>query len=654
MPPSSVRPPRWWSHLDPRTRHGQIYLLLLALRSYSAFLGHGYIHPDEWMQSGEPYFGFTLPGIDAQIPWEWRPDQALRSLSTLRTQYLAVDALLNIVRRLGPLSGRSLFLIQRAQMLLWTVLLDINVALVLPPQTARYVHYLFGVSTAATTFLVRPFSNSHEAHLLAFCLLHVLSFYRDRTWYRRSSVAGWHWGVLLAILAVDGIFTRFTFAFFAAPLAVFFLHRLAGIAAEGYRRPALVLLGLTVVAAIVDVGLRVDSETGFYTRSAKANGMEVADVWGTGWVVPPLNALRYNVKTDNVAQHGLHPRWLHVVVNLPMMVGVANCVVVVMCGWQFVRSRWSVSTGSSSSQSGVTAITTRKRKEGEGTQQTTDDTPSDTAASSSQPASSSTSSLPVSAEDQAPYIDLEPPTLLLCLCTITLPLLILSLSPHQEPRFLLALAFPSTIIMAFTLQSPLLTPHPRLTHTLLTLHITQHLLQHLLLCYLHQAALLPTLFHIDTSLSRLPFTNNPLFHRYQHHLLYRTFPPPFHMLPNKGRGMFPRVEHFTSSSTPGYVVRTASVACDDTWIYAPGWVVEQLKVEAGRQGRVELVKVRGFGGHVDMDYLQESWEVVGRVGVWEAFAVQKLEVRCLTGGGQISSSQGQQQQPGQPPSHQDL
>lgn len=38
-------------------------------------------------------------------------------------------------------------------------------------------------------------------------------------------------------------------------------------------------------------------------------------------VVTPYNNLLYNLSPENLAEHGLHPRWLHAVVNLPMVVG---------------------------------------------------------------------------------------------------------------------------------------------------------------------------------------------------------------------------------------------------------------------------------------------------------------------------------------------
>ncbi len=48
-------------------------------------------------------------------------------------------------------------------------------------------------------------------------------------------------------------------------------------------------------------------------------------------------------------------------------------------------------------------------------------------------------------------------------------------------------------------------------------------------------------------------------------------------------------------------------------------------------GNVELNRVESFTWHVDMDHLGESRALVGKVGWKEAFAIQKLEVRCRNG-----------------------
>lgn len=640
MSATAASPQRWWSMFDPRTRHGQIYLALLTLRCFSAFFGYGYIHPDEWMQSGEPYFGFKDIGMDVQLPWEWLPNNALRSFSALSSQYRTLDLLLPLAKRLGPLSGRTLFLIQRAAMLLETVLIDAVVAVVLPPQTARLVHSLFGISTAATTFLVRPFSNSHEATLLALCLLQTLALYQDRTWYRHSTFGGWHWGTLFATLAVDGFFTRFTFAIFALPITAGFVYRFKQVAAEGYTRPALLSLAIGFMTGIGLLASSVNSETSFYTKFANATGTELASLWGTKWVIPPINALLYNMKTDNVAQHGLHPRWLHVVVNMPMMIGIANCIVIAIHGWHVVCDMMAASSlpreedvfeqeqvdqaiGAADATIGSAMASTPAQ-----VVEPVDRTEKSEASATASISTYSPESAPRKSEAALPHIDTSRITTSLCLCTILFSLLLLSLSPHQEPRFLLPLALPSTILMALALQSPYFTTRPRLSRILLTLHVLQHILQLLLFSFLHQAALLPALFHIDDSVSRLPRTGTALFDRCEHHLLYRTFSVPFHLVPRKGKGLYPRVEHYDGATSPAGMLYPAAWACDETWLYAPTWVVPHLQEEAKRGGRLTLVKERMWTGHVDMDHLAESWQQVGKVGLREAFAIQKLHVRC--------------------------
>lgn len=635
---------------DPRTQCGQIYLSFLALRCYSAFFGYGYIHPDEWMQSGQAYHGLSTIAIDARVPWEWRPDKALRSLSSLYTQLLAQPFLFMLYSRFhARLTGRTIFLIPRASVLLWTLFVDFSVVSLFPPTTARYILCLFAASTAATTFLVRPFSNSHEANILALLLIHVLSLYRNRSWYKRNRAWGWYESTLAAFYAVDGFFCRFTFAIFALPPLAFLAHFYTRIAAEGYKKVAFRSICAGLVGGLCVLWSRVGAETELYTRTGEKNGIKVATLCGTKWVVPPINALLYNMKTENVAQHGLHPRWLHAVVNLPMIVGVANCVVIATHGWHFVNEMYRRSRAAPASSAMEAAhlaagheIEEEERKAVEQAVQTsvtekasTSGSPEEATASSTigttASALASASSLDTSQRPQGgtndDNIDIEPVAVGLSLSIILFSLLILSLSPHQEPRFLLALAFPSTIIMAYGLQSRYFTLRPTLTRTLLTLHVVQHLLQLVLFSFLHQGALLPTLFSIDNSLSlRHLFT--------QTHLIYRTFSIPFHLLPNTGANTY--VEHWDGSVSPWFIIGEAGRTCDfDTWVYAPSWIVPELREEAETEGGVvELSKVESFTWHVDMDHLGESWALVGKLGLREAFAIQKLKVRCRSASNQ--------------------
>lgn len=60
-------------------------------------------------------------------------------------------------------------------------------------------------------------------------------------------------------------------------------------------------------------------------------------------ILTPLNLLRYNLSRANLASHGIHPRYLHVVANWPMLFGVglwASTDAVMRCsGDQWTRRR---------------------------------------------------------------------------------------------------------------------------------------------------------------------------------------------------------------------------------------------------------------------------------------------------------------------------
>ena len=72
------------------------------------------------------------------------------------------------------------------------------------------------------------------------------------------------------------------------------------------RRP-LTLVPL-VLAAAGTAALAIAVDTAFY---------------GGAPVITPLNNILYNADTANLAQHGLHPRYTHLLVNLPQLLGPA-------------------------------------------------------------------------------------------------------------------------------------------------------------------------------------------------------------------------------------------------------------------------------------------------------------------------------------------
>jgi hypothetical protein len=57
-------------------------------------------------------------------------------------------------------------------------------------------------------------------------------------------------------------------------------------------------------------------------------------------VLTPLNLLRYNLSSDNLASHGLHPRYLHIVANWPMLFGAGLAIVAAVAGSKSPHERF--------------------------------------------------------------------------------------------------------------------------------------------------------------------------------------------------------------------------------------------------------------------------------------------------------------------------
>jgi phosphatidylinositol glycan class Z len=201
---------------------------------------------------------------------------------------------------------------------------DACIARLVPRQTRYAALLAYASSTGVLALAIRPFSNGAESALLAGSLLALCTYARAPS---ARGAAGL--GALLAL----GAFARFTFALFALPLGLFLLasasarHVLAAGAAGG-------------AAALAHVCV----DTAYYARGHV--------------VVAPLNALLYNVRGENLAQHGLHPRWLHAVLNAPLVLGVGVYVAALLGA---LRLRGGAAPGNLPSRGALPAVRMRER-----------------------------------------------------------------------------------------------------------------------------------------------------------------------------------------------------------------------------------------------------------------------------------------------------
>lgn len=116
----------------------------------------------------------------------------------------------------------------------------------------------------------------------------------------------------LALLVILGAMTRITFLVFALPVTLQAVAQSIAICGDDKRAFLLAwiksVLMPVCLATLLLAGIVVSDTLYFRGNMSKI-------------VLTPYNNLLYNLSPANLAEHGLHPRWLHVGVNLPLIVG---------------------------------------------------------------------------------------------------------------------------------------------------------------------------------------------------------------------------------------------------------------------------------------------------------------------------------------------
>ena len=414
--------PRWvWS----------LYTALCVARVVSAVAGLGYVHPDEHFQSSEiaaadlayaaagccggqrTTANETLSwGSSYFIPWEFRGSNPIRSVTTVALLSHVPAALVRLADScwatfksadLGAsccdgMSPWARIAVQRLWVCGLSFVVDGAVASVCAAHRVRAIGPLLAVAASWVTLvlLVRPFSNTAET--LVFAAAIWLVFGTHARGSKRTFAVSFQRAVGIGAVLCFGVFVRFTFAGLAAPLALCLCFSAWHHSSKRWRPPFIVLAGLALGAMITGVvcclvdslyfwGIRLGSMDEVDNVIAGRTSAWSIDVFGS---VPlrltPLQAVLYNLDSTNLATHGIHARWTHAAVNLPLMFGLLPAIIL----WQWL-SKYP-ETSSAKQESSFNANTFPQR-------------------------------LPLS-------------TQLALIFVASTYLAILSSAPHQEPRFL--------------------------------------------------------------------------------------------------------------------------------------------------------------------------------------------------------------------------
>ncbi|ORX56860.1 Alg9-like mannosyltransferase [Hesseltinella vesiculosa] len=318
------------------------YIVLVGIRLLLA-LSPGYIHPDEYFQSPE-IMARSMLNIDAFVPWEYQPEHAARSiLIPFLTTGLPFWLLEQYAHWFGTWTDVfptvALFTVERVAFFALSLITDYTVLRLCRKLEKDELLPMLLTATSQVTmvYCTRPFSNATESFLLCLSLLALLSFDMDRTS-----------GFALGALITAGLFNRITFLLFGLPTGLGFLY-VARRQGRLIQSMIAFLLGASLTAAAF-----VFADSFYYgglvlTWKSETEPLHcLTQLWADGYsldtlqvdwqsiVLTPLNNLQYNLDVNNLATHGLHPLYTHLLIHFPLLFGPL-AVMGIWAAWAALR-----------------------------------------------------------------------------------------------------------------------------------------------------------------------------------------------------------------------------------------------------------------------------------------------------------------------------
>jgi len=328
------------------------YFTWCLLRIFLTLLPQtGYIHPDEFFQSTEILAGRVF-NFETYTPWEFNSTIPIRSMAlpsiTIGLPYLAMKYLAQYIQEFSSVSILQpyfLVTIPRVVMTLLSFISDYFIYKIctingLRPWSTLLV---FSNSHVVFTFMTRTFSNNYELILFT-VLLYLVSdamnltdkFIREEIelekQYKEAAYAlervkifrkqkkipmhKYNHSLWIGGLFALGMFNRPTFMLYAVIPMFFWMQRGMFLKKVGLTDFHLRMTSLLPSFIMISF-LLVLSDTLFYGVSEPFLKLSTGKM-----VMTPLNFIAYNMDQTNLARHGLHPWYLHSAVNVPILFNV--------------------------------------------------------------------------------------------------------------------------------------------------------------------------------------------------------------------------------------------------------------------------------------------------------------------------------------------
>lgn len=132
--------------------------------------------------------------------------------------------------------------------------------------------------------------------------------------------------IYISTLCVIGFFNRPTFVLFGMPIVFFWLLRGLGTKSVTFVHFNLRVFSF-VACAIPTICLSIIVDSIYYGLLTMSD-VEYMQISINNFVVTPLNFVRYNIDPQNTGKHGVHPRYLHLLVNIPLLYNILGITAV--------------------------------------------------------------------------------------------------------------------------------------------------------------------------------------------------------------------------------------------------------------------------------------------------------------------------------------
>jgi len=176
---------------------------------------------------------------------------------------------------------------------------------------------VMATSYVSLVYYTRTFSNTLESFLFA-ALLRVVSC----RFYNTKEMSNIPRAIMISMLIVVGVFNRPTFVVYAAVPYLWWLF------SDGVNGVMIKVVDSMLTAVPLSIVLIICDSVYFgHLDINNVNAADLGDIMSvvaSNLTVTPLNFVLYNTQLDNLADHGIHPRFTHFVVNMPLLFSVLS------------------------------------------------------------------------------------------------------------------------------------------------------------------------------------------------------------------------------------------------------------------------------------------------------------------------------------------